>query len=113
MYMVERTGTLWENIQDHASLNHGFASHVVVTLYRDILGAYRIDPVKKEVHIRLPEIDLPWCGGAIPIDDALLELQWRHGDDGIALYYIAPPDFTVTIENATNRALTQVDAPLF
>ena len=34
MYMVERTGTLWENQQDHASLNHGFASHAVVTLYR-------------------------------------------------------------------------------
>ena len=28
-YMAERTGTLWENNHDKASLNHGFASHVI------------------------------------------------------------------------------------
>lgn len=30
LYMAKRTGTLWENKTDNASLNHGFASHVVV-----------------------------------------------------------------------------------
>lgn len=28
-YMAEKTGTLWENESDHASCNHGFASHVL------------------------------------------------------------------------------------
>ena len=28
-YMAERTGTLWEMVSDHASMNHGFASHVI------------------------------------------------------------------------------------
>ncbi len=41
-YMAERTGTLWENVGDYASCNHGFASHIVHTLYRDVLGVYRI-----------------------------------------------------------------------
>lgn len=113
MYMVERTGTLWENIQDHASLNHGFASHVVVTLYRDILGAYRIDPLKKKLHILLPDIDLPWCAGSIPMGDAVLTLQWRRTDDEIALYYNVPTDFNVTIENATDKSLTKVETRLF
>lgn len=27
-YMAERTGTLWENVSENASCNHGFASHV-------------------------------------------------------------------------------------
>lgn len=31
-YMADRTGTLWENIGDNASMNHGFASHVAVWL---------------------------------------------------------------------------------
>ncbi|HOQ91106.1 MAG TPA: hypothetical protein PLX03_13275, partial [Candidatus Hydrogenedentes bacterium] len=43
MYMVQRTGTLWENMQDAASLNHGFASHTAVTLFRDILGVRVVD----------------------------------------------------------------------
>ncbi len=28
-YMADRTGTLWENVGDYASCNHGFASHVL------------------------------------------------------------------------------------
>ena len=31
-YMAERTGTLWENKTDNASLNHGFASHIAISL---------------------------------------------------------------------------------
>ncbi len=30
LYMAEKTGTLWENIGDYASCNHGFASHVAL-----------------------------------------------------------------------------------
>lgn len=32
LYMAEKTGTLWENIGDNASCNHGFASYVAVWL---------------------------------------------------------------------------------
>ena len=35
-YMAERTGTLWEHISDKASMNHGFASHVIY--WMDKLG---------------------------------------------------------------------------
>jgi hypothetical protein len=31
-YMAERTGTLWEMVNDRSSLNHGFASHVLYWL---------------------------------------------------------------------------------
>ena len=43
LYMAERTGTLWENDGAYASCNHGFASHIVHTLYRDVLGVARVD----------------------------------------------------------------------
>ncbi len=32
-YMAEKTGTLWEDVSDHASCNHGFASHVLYWLH--------------------------------------------------------------------------------
>ncbi|HDP35283.1 MAG TPA: hypothetical protein ENN29_09265 [Candidatus Hydrogenedentes bacterium] len=113
MYMVERTGTLWENVQDHASLNHGFASHIVVSLYRDILGVYRLDPLNKILHIRLPDIDLSWCAGGIPVGDAVVTVQWRSSDDVVNVYWDAPADYTVTVENATGLSLKKSDAPLF
>ncbi|MBE6886633.1 MAG: hypothetical protein E7486_06770 [Ruminococcaceae bacterium] len=31
-YMADKTGTLWENITDHASCNHGFASYAAVLI---------------------------------------------------------------------------------
>jgi alpha-L-rhamnosidase len=33
-YMVDKTGTLWENITDYASCNHGFASYVACLLLK-------------------------------------------------------------------------------
>lgn len=33
-YMAERTGTLWEKIDDKASLNHGFSSQIAVWIYQ-------------------------------------------------------------------------------
>ena len=33
-YMARQTGTLWENVSNNASCNHGFASHVLVWLHR-------------------------------------------------------------------------------
>ena len=113
MYMVERTGTLWENIQDNASLNHGFASHIVVSLFRDILGVYNIDPVNKTVHIRLTDVDLSRCAGSIPVNGPFVTVQWKRTNDAIDLYCTVPPGFTVTIDNMTDKALNRVNMPLF
>ncbi len=33
-YMADKTGTLWENVGDYASCNHGFASHVLYWMDR-------------------------------------------------------------------------------
>ena len=113
MYMVERTGTLWENMQDNASLNHGFASHITVSLFRDILGAYRIDPVNKTLHIRMTDVDLERCAGSIPVNGPFITIQWRRNADTIDLYYSVPLGFTVTVENITDKTLNKVDMPLF
>ncbi len=113
MYMVDRTGTLWENIHDNASLNHGFASHITVSLFRDILGAYQIDPVNKTLHIRMTDVDLERCSGSIPVNGPFITMQWKRNADTIDLYYSVPLGFTVTVENLTNKTLNKVNMPLF
>jgi alpha-L-rhamnosidase len=100
-YMAVRTGTLWENVGDYASLNHGFASHIVHTLQRDALGVYRIDPVNQVVQLRFTPLTLPWCKGRIPIGNDTLSLEWKR-EGGTLRYRLAPPEgYQVTVDNQT------------
>ena len=45
-YMADKTGTLWENVGDYASCNHGFASHVLY--WMDHLGLLTRDMPGKD-----------------------------------------------------------------
>lgn len=76
LYMAERTGTLWENVKPEASCNHGFASHIVHTLYRDILGVRRLDTINHALELRIPEVKIDWCEGRLPTPDGLVTLRW-------------------------------------
>ncbi len=102
MYMVERTNTLWENVHDHASLNHGFASHIVVTLLRDILGAYHIDPVNQVLQLRFIETGLDWCEATIPLGDELISLRWTSDGETITYDLDLPAGFTVEMVEHEN-----------
>ena len=77
LYMAERTGTLWENVGASASCNHAFASHIIKSLYRDVLGLFEIDPVSRVVHVRLPEVRLSWCEGSVQVEGGRISLAWR------------------------------------
>ena len=81
LYMAERTGTLWENIDTAASCNHGFASHVAVSYCRDVLGLRAIDHVRKTVVFR-PSADLPLESIAmeIPVEGGTIRAGWRKTD---------------------------------
>lgn len=84
LYMAERTGTLWEHNGTQASCDHGFASHVVVALYRDILGVRMIDYEKKTISVNPPlGLALTWCEGEIPVSDKdLANVSWVLGQNG-------------------------------
>ena len=109
-YMAERTGTLWENVHDNASLNHGFASHIVHTLYRDVLGVYAIDPVHKRIQLRFGDAALPWCKGTIPIGQDELRLEWRVQDGKILYSLQAPSGYEVALDNQSGKLLVR-DTP--
>jgi alpha-L-rhamnosidase len=108
MYMAEETGTLWENIESSASCNHGFAAHIVHTLYRDVLGLYRVDQVKKEVHVRLTDVGLQWCKGRVPTADGFVALEWRLQEDAIVMRLERPAGYRVQVQNLSHRPLKRM-----
>lgn len=105
LYMADRTGTLWENVQASASCDHGFASHAAHVFFRDILGLQKIDPVGRTLKVCLPDVKLEWCRGAVPTPDGPVELSWRH--DGAKLVYQlhAPAGWKVDVVNESGREI--------
>jgi alpha-L-rhamnosidase len=96
LYMADRTGTLWENIDVRASCNHGFASHVAHVLFRDILG---INIQNNKITVQLCDLPLEWCEGRIPIGKNNIFLKWWY--EGKKIHYRArlPAGFTLQVNN--------------
>ncbi len=103
LYMAERTGTLWENVGTYASCNHGFASHVVQTLFRDVLGIYRIDPVKKTVTLRFSDLEPDWCEGKHPVADGSIDVRWQKSGAEIRFSADVPAGYSLDIINLSSR----------
>jgi alpha-L-rhamnosidase len=97
--MADKTGTLWEHMQNFASCNHGFASYIGHVLYRDVLGISRIDYINKEITIRFSDIVLDSCSGSIPIGEDLVALQWKRIGNHIAYALKTPGGYRINIEN--------------
>jgi len=106
-YMAERTGTLWENVHDNASCNHGFASHIVHTLYRDILGLYHVDTVNKRIKLRFADVTMPECEGTIPTADGPVTLKWRAEGNTLRYALSAPKGYQVEVENPGGKRLLE------
>ena len=110
LYMAERTGTLWENTGPSASCNHGFGSHIVHTLYRDVLGIYAVDPVRKTVQLRLGDLKLDWCQGSRPTPEGSIELSWRKDGERLLYRLSVPAGYRVSIENCSGLELLEEPA---
>lgn len=106
-YMAKETGTLWENVHDRASLNHGFASHIVYVYYRTALGLRELDPVNKRARVVFQPINLSHCEGEIPVKDGYIRLRWIQDDANITYKLSYPEGWSVEIENLTNKKLIE------
>jgi alpha-L-rhamnosidase len=105
LYMAERTGTLWENIDTRASLDHGFASHIVNVLYRDVLGLHEVDWVRKQVQLRFTDATLETCEGRVPVPEGAVSLRWKKQKGKLAYQLEVPAGYTVAIENKSRLPL--------
>ncbi len=110
-YMAEKTGTLWENISADASCDHGFASHVVHMLYRDVLGIADIDISKKVITIQFSDLTLASCKGAMPAGDGLVKLEWKRDGSNITYQYECPEDYRVVVKNNSTSKLLFKKSP--
>ncbi|MCX6224839.1 MAG: hypothetical protein NTV01_08860, partial [Bacteroidia bacterium] len=106
-YMAELTGTLWENISAYASCDHGFASHVVHVLYRDVLGIADINTQKKEVTLQFSDLPLTSCKGEMPVGDGLVRLEWTREGNTITLHADIPEGYSVKVENHSGLSLVK------
>jgi alpha-L-rhamnosidase len=107
LYMVERTGTLWEHDDTKASCDHGFGSHAAHVLLRDVLGMREVDPIGRRVKVRFSEVKLEACSGSLPTRDGPIELSWKKTADKLVYRLVAPAGYTLEIENRTGRALVK------
>ncbi len=101
LYMADRTGTLWENVNEVASCNHGFASHIIHTLYRDILGLREVDRIGKRLKVRFAPLPLEWCEGTMPVPGGALRLSWKKVGGDLEYRLQAPGGWAVEVENAS------------
>ena len=96
--MAELTGTLWEHKDPRASCSHGFASHVVHILYRDVLGC-SIDADNKVLRLDQSGLPVDWCNGVLPVrgDHVTVNLHTHDGDTKVAVSGL-PKDFELEIQ---------------
>ena len=107
LYMAEISGTLWENSSNEASMNHAFEAHIVTTLYRDVLGLYKVDRVNKRVQLRFTDLSLDWCEGRVPTPDGLIFLRWRKSPEALTYQIDVPSGYRVEVETLGNVKAVQ------
>ena len=111
LYMAELTGTLWENTSDEASMNHAFEANIVTALYRDILGLYQVDTVRKAVHVRFTPLSLEWCEGRIPTPEGFVFMRWNKSSDSLTYQLDVPAGYSVHVKNLAKIELVQKAFP--
>jgi alpha-L-rhamnosidase len=104
-YMAEQTGTLWENVGASASCDHGFASHVAHTFYRDILGIHTVDAQKQTVHLKIADVGLDWCQGRLLTPQGPVAVEWWKDKTETTCRVQVPAGYKVETENATGGSL--------
>lgn len=102
------TGTLWEHMGTQASCNHGFASHTAHSLYRDVLGIYKVDQVIKHVVFRFSDVGLDWCRGRRITENGAVELNWRKEGDTLYYSFRIPAGYSLSIENNSSLKLSEL-----
>jgi alpha-L-rhamnosidase len=111
LYMAELTGTFWENMSNEASMNHAFGSHIIVHLYRDVLGIHQLDTVKKAIRVRFSPTTLEMCEGRIPTPDGFVTMRWTKTADTLTYQLDVPAGYSVQVENVGGFAVVQKRFP--
>jgi alpha-L-rhamnosidase len=105
LYMAEQTGTLWENVGASASCDHGFASHVAHSLYRDVLGVRAVDTQGKVVHLSIADVGLDWCQGRLLTPQGPVVVRWWKDGGQTKCRAEVPAGYALKIDSRSGNAL--------
>ncbi|HPA16971.1 MAG TPA: hypothetical protein PLU30_04440 [Verrucomicrobiae bacterium] len=105
--MAERTGTLWEHVDERASCDHGFASHLGHLLLRDVLGVRSVEPAARRICVRLADCGLASCAGAMPVPGGEVALGWRKEGQTIRYHVKSPPGWQISVGKAPGIELVE------
>ncbi len=106
--MAERTGTIWEHLDDSASCCHGFGSHIVHWLHRNVLGVAEVDVAEKRVVLRFETDGPAWCEADVPIGDGALRIRVERTGGVVRFRATAPDGYALTIEAAHDARLEEL-----
>jgi hypothetical protein len=84
---------------NEASMNHAFGSHVIVHLFRDVLGLYRIDTARKSVQLRFSDSSVLVCQGRVPTPDGFVFVRWKRTAGTLTYQVDAPAGYSVEVTN--------------
>lgn len=107
-YMAERTGTLWEDMDDRSSCNHGFAGHLCHALFRDALGLATVDLLKRKVIVRFAPQDLAWCEGSLPTPGGAIRMRWTRSGRRLRYRLEVPAGYAVEVQNPGGYRLERI-----
>lgn len=108
-YMVQRTGTLWENMGDYASCNHGFASHITEVCFRDFLGVHSVDIKNKKIELWVVDGKLESCEGRIPIGKEFLAVKIKREKERVIVEYFVPHGYQVVLRNKGHKPVVLIE----
>ena len=111
LYMANISGTMWENSSNEASMDHTFEAHIVTTLYRDVVGLYKIDMVNKQVQLRFTDLSVDWCEGGVPTPDGFISMRWVKAPEALTYQVDVPAGYHVKVENLSKLNVAQRHFP--
>jgi hypothetical protein len=83
----------------------------VTALYRDILGLYKVDIVRKTVHLCFTDLSLDWCEGRVPTLEGFVFMRWSRAEDSLAYQIDVPEGYNVQVANISKTNVVQRHFP--
>jgi alpha-L-rhamnosidase len=92
-------------------MDHAFEAHIVTALYRDVLGLYKLDMVRKTVDLRFTDLSLDWCEGRVPTPEGFVFMRWSRAKDSLAYQIDVPEGYSVQVANISKANVVQRHFP--
>ena len=74
--------------------------------YRDLLGIYYLDSVRKKITFRFSDVGLDWCTGSMPTPHGSVTLCWQKQDGKITYRADYPAGYELEIKTIGDLAVS-------